>query len=71
MKKQTAVEWLEQRLNVYFNKKLDSSLWKIKEKFEQAKNMEKQQIINAHGNKYYQDKERIVTGNQYFNDTYK
>ncbi len=38
MKKQTAVEWLEQRLNVYFNKKLDSSLWKIKEKFEQAKN---------------------------------
>ena len=74
MKKQTAVEWLEKHLNVYFNKKMESSLWKIKQKFEQAKEMEKQQIKNAYqegdGDEYYLEENKIWA-EQYYNETYK
>ena len=66
MKQQTAVEWLEKHLNVYFNKKMDSSLWKIKQKFEQAKEMEKQQIIEA-----YCNCDDNIGAKQYYNKKYK
>jgi hypothetical protein len=71
--KQTAVEWLfEQVVNrterIYFLKEL-----------KQAKEMEKQQIIEAHGNKQKtkSDPDSIVTygytftGEAYYNKTFK
>ncbi|MFY7937722.1 MAG: hypothetical protein ACOVOQ_10105 [Flavobacterium sp.] len=75
MKKETAVEWLEKHLNVYFNKKMESSLWKIKQKFEQAKEMEKQQIINSYYS-CYQDEIKdgdnvMFYAKQYYNKKYK
>jgi hypothetical protein len=42
-KKQTAVEWLEQKFNDPYNNRP----FITKEEFEQAKAMEKQQIMNA------------------------
>ena len=41
---------------------------------EQAKEMEKQQIIDAHGIKtksINQDQSEIITGRQYYNETFK
>lgn len=63
----TAVEWLEKRLNIYFNKKMNSSLWKIQEHFKRAKEMEKKQIIDAFDNGC-DDENRI--GKEYYDDLY-
>lgn len=41
--------------------------------FEQAKEMEKQQIVDAHGIKtksINQDQSEIITGRQYYNETF-
>jgi hypothetical protein len=43
MKQESPVEWLENRLNVYFKSKSNDTLWKIKQKFERAKQMEREQ----------------------------
>lgn len=59
--KQTAVEWFYQRILAK----------DIKQVFEQAKAMEKEQIIDAHNigrNDKYNDFSRI--GEQYYNETY-
>ena len=71
MKKQTAIEWLEDKINdeleIYNNQ------WLLIENFiEQAKIIEKQQIINT----WYDCKLSIIDKNpkdadQYFNETYK
>ena len=71
MKKQTAIEWLEDKINdeleIYNNQ------WLLIENFiEQAKIIEKQQIINT----WYDCKLSIIEKNptdadQYFNETYK
>ena len=71
MKKQTAIEWLEDKINdeleIYNNQ------WLLIENFiEQAKIIEKQQIINT----WYDCKLSIIDKNptdadQYFNKTYK
>jgi hypothetical protein len=61
MAQQTAVEWFYQRI-------LSKD---IKEVFEQAKAMEKEQIINAHGLKYYDITEEVINGEQYYNETYE
>ena len=69
MSKQTAVEWLYQHL---FPKQLDGfskEEWnKIDTAFEQAKQMEKEQIIEA----YYEGKEYGFKeqGEQYYKETY-
>ena len=66
MKKQTAVEWLAEQMmhpsihNPYI---------------EQAKEIEKQQIIDAHGSKLKNSRgttnyEYWYTGEQYYNETY-
>jgi hypothetical protein len=62
--KQTAVEWLEDKVSQI----LDFDLIKL---FEQAKEMEKQQIIDAcqHGVDY--DKSPYNNAEQYYNETYK
>ena len=59
-KKQTAIEWLEEQ---FF---LDDNWKRI---FEQAKEMEKQQINKACYDGYYQ--EELYDIREYYNETYK
>jgi hypothetical protein len=63
--KQTSVEWLVSHLN-----KQEWFTYKQREYIEQAKEMEKQQIIDAHNNG-----KNILppneNGEQYYNDTFK
>ena len=83
--KQTAVEWLVEQLKDYdFADIKDDEYyiikiptWILKEKEIQAKEMEKEQIIKAHGIKeswgwkdgwnWWKEK----TGEQYYNETFK
>jgi hypothetical protein len=83
---QTAVEWLEKELSEYLYFQLISSENKDKRNvpidtlrlngmFNQAKEMEKQQITDAHGMKkdysFSQIDPQIITGEQYYNETFK
>ncbi len=69
--KQTAVEWVLEKLT----KTHTSDEWKAIIK--QAKEMEKQQIIEAHGNKLRKSREAgtnyeyWVGGIDYYNETFK
>jgi DNA polymerase IIIc chi subunit len=68
--KQTAVEWLFEQL---WNSDKDKFVWHSL--LEQAKELEKQQIIKAHGNKKKNARdtgnyEYTYTGEMYFNDNY-
>jgi DNA polymerase IIIc chi subunit len=68
--KQTATEWLFEQL---WNSDKDKFVWHSL--LEQAKELEKQQIIDAHGNKKKNsnpigDYEYTYTGEMYFNDNY-
>ena len=65
--KQTAVEWLYETLWKQTDFSLPSNI------LDQAKAMEKQQIIDAHGIKtepINQDQSKIITGRQYYNETF-
>ena len=64
--KQTAVEWLEEQL--YSAKELD-----LAGVIEQAKQMEKDQIIEAYRKGVEEDVyvNPLKTGTQYFNETFK
>jgi hypothetical protein len=68
--KQTAVEWLEKQLD-------STQLYWLKDWIEQAKAMEKQQIIDAveWGNRKGYDEHRLTCildeDEQYYNETYK
>ena len=64
----TAVEWLFEQ---YVNKGIITI-----EDIEQAQKMEKEQIIDAHGNKLKKSKgvsnyEYWLSGEQYYNETFK
>jgi hypothetical protein len=62
--KQTAVEWLSTQLQIGINNN-DVSFYDL---IEQAKEMEKQQIIDA----YTHDRVLLkITAEQYYNETYK
>jgi hypothetical protein len=66
--KQTAVEWLVEKLPLIQQEGL-------RDEIEQAKEMEKEQIINAHGDEqsYLQD-DGIwirISGTEYYNETFK
>jgi hypothetical protein len=69
--KKTAVEWLQKKLwqnNILTSEEL--------ELFEQAKEIEKQQIIDAHGNQTKKsggvsNYTYILTGEEYYNETFK
>ena len=66
IKKQTAVEWFAEYTSQLGYVSVDI--------LEQAIEKEKQQIIDAHGVKtesINQDQSKIVTGNQYYNKTFK
>ena len=68
--KQTAVEWLVENIR---EKGLVAALWNEKV-FERAKEMEKQQIMDAHGSKLISPKglasEYWVNGEEYYNKTF-
>lgn len=66
----TAIEWLENKAKQFA---IDLDLLNY---FEQAKEMEKQQIIDAHGSKLKKSRgvtnyEYWYTGENYYNDTFK
>jgi hypothetical protein len=66
-KKQTAVEWLVEQINQDY----PEMTWAYKDECEQAKAMEKEQIIEAHNigrNDKHNDFDR--EGEQYYNQTY-
>ena len=70
--KQTAVEWLAEELLAQFYLQIDSLMaHKLKGKVEQAKAMEKEQIINAHinGQKLVCLEEGSYP-NEYYQETY-
>jgi hypothetical protein len=68
--KQTAVEWLAQQIL-----KHDKSFVEFyNAEIQQAKEMEKQQIIEAHGliAKLQEDgSHKLISGETYYNETYK
>jgi hypothetical protein len=64
MKKQTAVEWLEQQL---FNKRGSFN----KSDIDQAKEMEKKQIISAYNTSFLLRYEPYSTAEKYYYETYK
>jgi len=70
MAQQTAVEWLQQQYNSGngFERLLSES------EFEQAKEMEKEQIINAFGVGCQVESKRLIgyhgMAEQYYNETY-
>jgi hypothetical protein len=65
MSRQTAVEWFNDEIIIHLN--FDQRLY-LKDILKQAKEMEKEQIIKAHGVKQYH---KTVNGEQYYNETYK
>ena len=73
--KQTAVEWLENEcLQFFFN---DSQKLVLTILFHKAKEIEKEQIMDAHGIKTFRtikmglDVYEQINGEQYYNETYK
>lgn len=74
--KQTAVEWMENEiLNSDLKMKLEIGL-KLFALIKQAKEIERQQIIEAHGDKLKKSRdignyEYWFTGKDYYNETYK
>ena len=72
MSKQTTVEWLEEKLKENLKHIVLNGDYVLMESiFLQAKAMEREQIIDAHGLKYYDLNEETVTGEQYYLKTYK
>lgn len=62
MAQQTAVEWLFEQY------KKHGILFSQDE--EQAKEMEREQIVKAHGLKYFDLTEEVITGEQYYTQNY-
>ena len=75
MAQQTSVEWLFERINL-FCMFTDGIPDEWSEALEQAKQMEKEQIINAHTNAYLIGEDNISVedankaSEQYYNQTY-
>ncbi|CAB5218097.1 hypothetical protein UFOVP208_52 [uncultured Caudovirales phage] len=87
MEKQTAVEFLVEQLDIITRdtNKYDDFKWIFEHEIEQAKEMEKQQIIDANSNGWHDGQEVIMNmlksidfvekggddnGEQYYNETY-
>ncbi len=72
---QTAVEWFEKNSSKYISYHYDKAYEEHEEVakiFEQAKAMEKEQIINANrdGVDMVVDKKDFISGEQYYNETF-
>jgi len=74
---QTAVEWYNEQLNLYgdmaFNKEISLGQYHIKkqELLEQAKEMEKEQIIDAYDDGYSDSDNGNIINKNYYNETFK
>jgi hypothetical protein len=69
MKNQTAVEWLfEQVVNLDWKNIQGENKLEI---FNQAKELEKQQIIEAYSNNGWNDEDTRSNAEQYYNETYE
>jgi hypothetical protein len=71
--KKTTVEWLQETLESFGNKhELQVSWTTVDELFEQAKEMEKEQIIDAYNNADSVDENNIgwKSAEQYYNETF-
>ena len=67
--KQTAIEWLIEQLECFGNKhELQMSWATVNDLVEQAKEMEKAQIVNAVDG--FPLENRNLDGEQYYNETY-
>lgn len=64
----TAVEWLINEFELYYNGESQLVYWQIIDK---AKEMEKQQIINAYNERAYDIKSFDDSPEEYYNNTYK
>jgi hypothetical protein len=72
-KKQTSVEWLEFEINRRGPKEDNPPQW-LKELFEQAKAMEKEQIMDAHEQAYIKMNMSFSAADraeQYYNETFE
>ena len=76
--KQTAVEWLVHELDKQMieRDKFDAFDWIFEDLIKQAEKMEKEQIVEAHGNKLKKSQgegnyEYWFSGEDYYNKTYK
>jgi hypothetical protein len=67
MKKQTAVEWLVERITKHHDKSFQEFYGA---EITQALEMEKEQIVDAYGNEEYDDNGRPMSAEQYYNETY-
>ena len=67
--KQTAVEWLLEELDnkdwYYLQQSIRNEI------IEQAKAMEKEQIIDAYQNVLFDEDGNLLTAEQYYNETFK
>jgi hypothetical protein len=75
MSKQTAVEWLKNQIECFGNKhELQMSWATLDELLKQAKEMEKEQIIDAFGVGCQVESTRLIgyheMSEQYYNETY-
>jgi hypothetical protein len=64
MKKQTAVEWLEDNLQS------DMTFMEVLGLIEQAKEMEKKQIMNAYNLGYWESEDSTKIADMYYNETF-
>jgi hypothetical protein len=71
--KQTAVEWFAKELNNWRIKEFgeDSIIGIPSEVFDQAKEMEKEQIINAYNISWKLRDKPYATAEKYYNETFK
>jgi hypothetical protein len=71
-KQQTAVEWYDNQLRKVFSNTTEASNFSHEELLQQAKEMEKEQIIKANrdGVDMVVDKKDFISGEQYYKETY-
>jgi hypothetical protein len=67
-KKQTAVEWLQAEID---NKDMGEIPMWVYEFIDQAKEIEKEQIIDAYSNNGWNEEDTRANAEQYYNETYK
>ncbi len=66
--KQTAVEWLEEQIkDIFYVAEASEMIKQFKSVYEQAKEMEKQQIMDAYANG---DNFNYRNSKQYYNETF-
>ncbi len=71
MKKQTAVEWLVRKINDELIGEIPMHRWdEIREIVQQAKEMEKEQIIDAYNESFRLRDKPYSTAIKYYNETY-